>query len=371
MQMRGAPALGLVYDSCSPQPSSTHASPLHDMLLLQVQLRIVVRMQFGSIAYGLVKTGGVRALFQQLPTNPRFVAGTFQGAPQGAWAVTLVTSNWNASTTALEGPQYIMDNATLWAARSFEVALPLLRDAYSSTDPPAWCYDAVAGSARCMAAGVQAQYQEPRSSTAIFGPQFSPGTTTQPSTAGFPGSIQGLTPSPPPPPAAPSSTSALAWALPMSFAIIIVALAGARRAHFQRLSWLQPRSCCCSSGTIVHVTACLQRCHLHSCVALALSGPVQTPTKWRRRRRHSLCHAPPQGAQHRPLAKQIDAGGHHDDHAAAGRHSVVFGIDWQLQGPQQRPRARHPLWHWQNRLPDRQHICADQHTVAAERRSVH
>jgi hypothetical protein len=178
------------------------------------------RLQFGRIAYGLVKTGTVRSIFENIPTNPRFVAGRFVGSQDSAWALTLVTSNWNTSVTAGDGPQYIMDNATMWAAPSLAAARPLIAKAYSSTDPPAWCFDQAAGSAHCMDATVAARYREDRGSTEVFGSQFSPGAgNTQSNSAGLAPPRQGS--------GSGGGTNAAVWAAPLGVTLAVLALLGA------------------------------------------------------------------------------------------------------------------------------------------------
>lgn len=185
-------------------------------------------VQFGRISKGIID-GTLRGLFSQLPTNPRLALGTFQGDPESAWAVTAIASNWNTSTTANEGPQYIMDNATMWAAPSFVVALPLIQRAHTSTDPLAVCLDLPAGG-RCAAPEVVAQYQEPRDSTAIFGPQFTPEDTSSGDSDGDAAAALGANATQTldlPARSGGSNDNSTAWVVPVVVVLVVVAVMSA------------------------------------------------------------------------------------------------------------------------------------------------
>ena len=133
-------------------------------------------VQFSTIADGLANDGAIKEIFVgQLPTNPRMAGGDFVTNPNDSpWALTFVTSNFNVSLDALQGPQFIFDNTTLWAGEEYSEAQPYIKKAYASVDPVTFCIDEIAGSdtPRCMSRAVANQYQESRASTTMVGPQF-------------------------------------------------------------------------------------------------------------------------------------------------------------------------------------------------------
>lgn len=137
-------------------------------------------VQYGVVVHSYLTNGTFKEVLAVLPTSPRLAVGRFFGspAPGANWAATFASSNWNASSAINQGPQFIMDNVTLWAAPSFSAALPMVRAAYSSVDPPSFCWDQIAGKERCMQADVVTNFQAPRSSLAVFGTQYAPAPAT-------------------------------------------------------------------------------------------------------------------------------------------------------------------------------------------------
>ena len=136
-------------------------------------------MQFGGLANVLATSSGASGGFAaQLPTNPRGAGGTFIGSPAtGPWAITFVTTNLNISTeNPLWGPQYILDNATLWAGPSYQETKPLIQRAYRSLPPVGFCFDDEYGSnsQACMSDKAVANYQASRVTPAVLRAAESP-----------------------------------------------------------------------------------------------------------------------------------------------------------------------------------------------------
>lgn len=153
-------------------------------------------MQFGTIAEGLANDGAIKDIFvSQLPTNPRMAGGEFASNPEDIpWALTFVTSNFNVSLTALQGPQFVFDNATIWAGANFSAALPYIERAHDSVPPVSFCIDEIAGSEtpRCMSQRVVNQFQESRASTEMVGPQFGAGPSVVPPSSPAPPAGSGV-----------------------------------------------------------------------------------------------------------------------------------------------------------------------------------
>jgi hypothetical protein len=194
-------------------------------------------VQYSAVVYSYVTNGTFKEVLAALPTSPRLAVGRFFGspAPDADWAVTFVSSNWNGSSAVNQGPQFIMDNVTLWAAPTFSDALPMVRAAFSAMLPPVFCWDVIAGKGRCMHPNVVANFQAPRSSLAVFGAQYgSPPATAR--AAAAEGSAEGTAEGTAPTTAilAPSSPAVMSqegwkkgWVVALAAALAAVLLGGA------------------------------------------------------------------------------------------------------------------------------------------------
>lgn len=105
------------------------------------------------MALGPALTGGAAADLGDVP-NPRFALSDFFASPSSdAWAITFLTTNFNASAAAGAGPMLVLDNATLWSAPSRAAAAPYIDLALSSVESRVdayACVDALYPPDACM-----------------------------------------------------------------------------------------------------------------------------------------------------------------------------------------------------------------------------
>lgn len=85
-------------------------------------------VQFGMVVGPQINARS--SFLEELATAPRFASGRyFHNADHSVWAVTLLTSHFNLTSVAGQGPQYILNNVTLWAGANFAEAQPFINQA--------------------------------------------------------------------------------------------------------------------------------------------------------------------------------------------------------------------------------------------------